>query len=45
MGRIIRIVAIVVAVILVAWVIKELLGIGNGKKAESLVRKMRLNGV
>ncbi|MCU0609388.1 MAG: hypothetical protein MUF22_06440 [Chitinispirillaceae bacterium] len=45
MGRVVRIAAVVVAVVLVAWVIKEALGIGDGRKAEAMVRKMRLGGV
>ena len=43
--RFVRVVTIAVAVFLLAWVIKEVLGSNAGKKTEELVQKIRMNGI
>jgi len=43
--RIARVVMIAVAVFLLAWVLKEMLGTTDAKKAEELVQRIRMNGV
>jgi hypothetical protein len=45
MLKIFRVVAITVGVVLLAWVIKEMFGDNAAKKSESLVEKIRMNGV
>jgi hypothetical protein len=45
MLKIIRVVTITVAVFLLAWAIKEMLGPSAEKKSEDLVQKIRMNGV
>ena len=43
--RMARVIIITVAVFLLAWVIKEVLGTTDAKKAEELVQRIRMNGV
>jgi hypothetical protein len=43
--RIVRVIVITVAVFLLAWAIKEMLGSTDAKKAEDLVQRIRMNGV
>jgi ABC-type cobalt transport system substrate-binding protein len=45
MRRLIRIVVITVAVFIIAWVVKEIIAGGDGKKAEDLIQKIRLSGI
>jgi hypothetical protein len=45
MLRIVRVVAITVAVVALAWVIKEMFGTSTEKRSEDLVQKIRMNGV
>ncbi len=45
MLKIVRVVAITVAVFLLAWVIKEMFGTSAEKKSEDLVQKIRMNEV
>lgn len=44
MWRLTRIVVVTVAVVIIAWVIKEFVG-SDGKKAEDLIQKIRLSGI
>ena len=45
MMKIVRVFAITVGVVLLAWVIKEMFGDSASKRSESLVEKIRMNGV
>jgi uncharacterized protein HemY len=45
MIRVVRIVVVTVALFLLAWVIKEVFGIGDTNKTDELVQKIRMNGV
>lgn len=45
MMRMARIFVITIAVFLLAWVIREVLGHGGTNKADELVQKIRMNGV
>jgi hypothetical protein len=45
MMRVARIVVITVTLFLLAWVIKEVFGIGGTNKTDDLVQKIRMNGV
>jgi hypothetical protein len=45
MWRLSRVVVITVAVFLLAWVIKEVIGSSDGKKADDLIQKIRLSGI
>ena len=45
MGRIVRIIVITAALFLIAWVIKEVFGVGVTNKMEDLVQKIRMNEV
>ena len=46
MQRLARIMIVTVVVFTLAWVLKEVFGIGDeGKSSEDLVQKIRMNGI
>lgn len=45
MLRLTRIVVITVAVFILAWVIREVIGDSEGKRADDLIQKIRLSGI
>jgi hypothetical protein len=45
MLKIVRIVAITVALVALAWIIKEMFGTTAEKRSEDMVQKIRMNGV
>jgi hypothetical protein len=45
MMRVARIVVVTIALFLLAWVIKEVFGVGAANKTDELVQKIRMNGV